>query len=110
MNNLNFPKLDVFKNNEKIKLNFNIKKNLINYLVSESSYLTNTITQRNKKKYEQNNEKRKKKFYEEILKIKNYENNFESFVNIEKEDWTIEEKELIYKLYEQDFIVFNYDK
>jgi hypothetical protein len=30
--------------------------------------------------------------------------------NIQKEDWSIEEKELIYKLYEQDFILFNYEK
>ena len=30
--------------------------------------------------------------------------------SIQKEDWSLEEKELIYKLYEQDFILFNYDK
>lgn len=30
--------------------------------------------------------------------------------NIEKEDWTIEEKELIYNIYQKDFIFFNYDK
>jgi hypothetical protein len=30
--------------------------------------------------------------------------------HIVKEDWTIEEKEIIYKLYEKDFILFNYEK
>jgi len=30
--------------------------------------------------------------------------------NFEKEDWTTEQKELIYKLYKNDFILFNYKK
>jgi hypothetical protein len=29
---------------------------------------------------------------------------------IKKEEWTSEEKEIIYKIYEQDFILFNYEK
>ena len=30
--------------------------------------------------------------------------------HIKKEEWTTEEKDIIYRLYEQDFILFNYEK
>ena len=30
--------------------------------------------------------------------------------NFEKEDWTLDQKEIIYKLYKNDFLLFNYKK